>query len=203
MRNCFAVLLGSMLVAAGATMVTAQVVESTASYNEVPDEIVIKSETEEKLRTDRPPLKMKTDDFETIRRSLDPDRDLFLFESGDFLSMSRNYPDKLFSALIVQPWRVGFSDRTVIAFYPRRKFSEVFNKNFTEKTADGIQWTLSVTDEEGKIFHKYAGSGLPPEVIDWTGENDQREWLKAGHNYAPVYVFVDNMGFPRPPSATS
>ena len=153
MRNCFAILLGSLLAAMAWTPLPAQVVESTASYNEVPDEIVIKSETEEKLRTDRPPLKMKTDDFETIRRSLDPDRDLFLFESGDFLSMSRNYPDKLFSALIVQPWRVGFSDRTVIAFYPRRKFSEVFNKNFTEKTADGIQWTLSVTDEEGKIFH--------------------------------------------------
>ena len=175
----------------------AQVVESTASYDEIPDEIVIKSETEDKLRTDRPPLKIKTDDFETIRKSLDPDRDLFLFESGDFLSMSRNYPEKLFSTQIIQPWRAGFSDKTVIAFYPRRKFEEVFNRNFTDKTAEGVQWTISVTDEEGKIFHKYAGSGLPPEVIEWSGENDQREWLKAGHNYAPVYVFVDNMGVPK------
>jgi hypothetical protein len=197
MRNIFTLLLSSLLMALAGTVVTAQVVESTAAYNEIPDEIVIKSETEEKLRTDRPPLKMKTDEFETIRKSLDPDRDLFLFESGDFLSLSRNYPEKLFSALIIQPWRVGFSDKTVIAFYPRRKFEEVFNKNFTEKSAGDIQWTLSVTDEEGKIFHKYSGTGLPPEVIDWTGENDQREWLKAGHNYAPVYVFVDNMGVPK------
>lgn len=197
MRNCFAILLSSMLAAAAEAPLAAQVVESTASYNEIPDEIVIKSETEEKLRTDRPPLKIKTDDFETIRKSLDPDRDLFLFESGDFLSLSRNYPEKLFSPQIIQPWRAGFSDKTVIAFYPRRKFEEVFNRNFTDKTAEGIQWTLSVTDEEGKIFHKYAGAGLPPEVIEWTGENDQREWLKAGHNYAPVYVFVDNMGAPK------
>ena len=175
----------------------AQVVESTASYSEIPEEIVIKSEAEDKLRTARPPLKIKTDDFETIRKSLDPDRDLFLFESGDFLSLSRNYPEKLLSSQIIQPWRVGFSDKTVIVFYPRRKLEETFNKNFTEKTAKDIQWTLSVTDEEGKIFHKYSGSGLPPEIINWTGENDQREWLKAGHNYAQVYVFVDELGVPK------
>ena len=171
--------------------------EGATSYNEVPEEVVVKSESEDKLRTARPPLKIKTEEFETIRKSLAPDRDLFLSESGDFMSLSRNYPERLFSGRMVQPWRAGFSDKTVIAFYPRRKFEEVFNKNYTEKTAKGMDWTLSVTDEEGKIFHKYSGSGLPPEFIDWTGENDQREWIKAGHNYAPVYVFVDNAGTPR------
>jgi len=197
MRRFTAMMLAAMIVAAGGTALTAQVAESTAAYSEVPEEIVIKSEAEEKLVTARPPLKIKTDEFETIRKSLDPDKDLFLFESGDFLSLSRNYPDKLLSQQIVQPWRAGFSDKAVIAFYPRRKFEEVYNKNFTEKSAEDMQWTLSITDEEGKIFHKYSGIGLPPETIDWTGENDQREWLKAGHNYAPVYVFVDNMGLPK------
>lgn len=171
--------------------------EGATSYNEVPEEIVIKSESEDKIRTAKPPLKIVTDDFESIRKSIEPDKDLFLFESGDFLSLSRNYPEKLFSPRVVQPWRAGFSDKTVIAFYPRRKFSEVFTRNFTEKSAKELQWTLSVTDEEGKIFHKYTGSGLPPESINWTGENDQREWLRAGHNYAPVYVFVDETGAPK------
>ena len=167
------------------------------SYSEVPEEIVIKSESEDKIRTAKPPLKIATDEFESIRKSLQPDKDLFLFESGEFLNLSRNYPEKLFSPRVVQPWRSGFSDKTVIAFYPQRKFLEVFNKTPTEKNAREIQWTLSVTDEEGKIFHKYTGSGLPPETINWTGENDQREWLRAGHNYAPVYVFVDETGAPK------
>ncbi|MFA6433340.1 MAG: hypothetical protein WCW52_01455 [Elusimicrobiales bacterium] len=175
----------------------AQVAASTVTYNEVPEEIVVKSEGEDKLRTAKPPLKIATDDFESIRKSLEPDKDLFLFESGEFISLSRNYPDKLFTDGVIQPWRAGFSDKTVIVFYPLKKFEEVFSKNFTEKAAKEIQWTLSVTDEEGKIFHKYSGSGLPPESISWTGENDQKEWLSAGHNYAPVYVFVDEAGTPK------
>ncbi len=175
----------------------AQAPAPTVSYNEVPEEIVIKSESDDRISTVKPPLKITTDDFESIRKSLDPDKDVLLFESGEFKSLSHNYPEKLFSARVIQPWRVGFSDKTVIVFYPQRTFLEVFNKNFTDKTAKEIQWTLSVTDEEGKVFHKYSDSGLPPEYINWTGENDRREWLSAGHSYAPVYVFVDETGAPR------
>jgi hypothetical protein len=178
-------------------LVHAQVAGSTAAYNEMPEEIVIKSETEDKLRTARPPLKIPTDQFETIRKSLDPDKDLFLFESGEFMSQSRNYPDKLFSPRVLQPWRSGFSDKTLISFSPLRKFSEVFPRAFNKKAAREVQWTLSITDEEGKIFYKYSGSDLPPETISWSGENDQHEWLKAGHNYAPVYVFIDDLGTPK------
>jgi len=187
----------SLLLAGAAAPLSAQVEESTAAYNEVPEEVVIKSSSEDKLRTERPPLRIRTDDFETIRKSLEPDKDLFLFEGGDFLSLSRNYPERLFSTRMVQPWRSGFSDKTMITFYPARKFSEVFPRPFAKKEAKEVQWTLSITDEEGKTFHKYSGSGLPPETISWTGENERKEWLKAGHNYAPVYVFVDDRGSPK------
>jgi hypothetical protein len=178
-------------------LLRAQVADSTAAYNEMPEEIVIKSETGDKLRTARPPLKIVTDDFETVRKSLDPDKDLFLFESGEFISQSKNYPDKLFTLWVIKPWRSGFSDKTVISFSPLRKFSDIFHRAFTKEAAKEIRWTLSITDEEGKIFHKYSGSGLPPESISWNGENDQREWLKAGHSYAPIYTFVDEKGTPK------
>jgi hypothetical protein len=190
-------IIAAVLLAGFGARLNAQVEDSTAAYNEMPEEVVVKAAAEDKLRTDRPPLKIRTDDFETIRKSLEPDKGLFLFESGDFMSLSRNYPDKLFSTRMVQPWRSGFSDKTMITFYPGRKFTESFPRAFTKKNASEIQWTLSVTDEEGKIFHKYSGAGLPPETISWTGENEQKEWLKAGHNYAPVYVFVDENGSPK------
>ncbi|MBI4801789.1 MAG: hypothetical protein HY796_04610 [Elusimicrobia bacterium] len=166
---------------------------STAAYHEVPQEVVIKGESGDRMRTARPPLNIKADNFESLRRSLGPDRELFLFESGDFLSLSRSNPDKLFSAKVIQPWRAGFSDKNVIAFYPLKKFEEVF-KDYAEKAGKKAQWTLSITDEEGKLFHKYSGAGLPPETINWTGENDRREWLRAGRSYAPVYAFADGKG---------
>ena len=197
--NVLAFFLSGQLIVCGLWPValSAQVAESTASYTEVPEEIVIKSESEDKIRTVKPPVKIKTEDFESIRKSLEPDKGLFLFETGEQSGLSRNYPEKLFSSRVVQPWLAGFSDKAVMVFYPLRKFEEVFNKNFTEKNSAGLEWTLSITDEEGKIFHKYTGAGLPPESITWTGENDRREWLRAGHNYAPVYVFVGAAGVPK------
>ncbi len=170
---------------------------STATYNEVPEEVVIKSESSDELRTRKPPLKVKADKFESIAPSLASDKNLFRFESADFVSFSRNHPERLQSARVVKPWRTSFSDRTVITFYPRRKFEELFSRNYNEKNSKDLQWTLSVTDEEGKIFHKYSGAGLPPESLTWSGENDAREWVRAGHSYAPVYVFVDEYGSPK------
>ena len=170
---------------------------STSTYGEVPEEVVIKSEAAEDLRTQKPPLKVKADQFESISKSLEADKNIFLFESGDFVSFSRNHPEKLQSARIIKPWRTSFSDRTVITFYPKRKFEEIFSRSYNEKNSKDLQWTLSVTDEEGKVFHKYSGSGLPPESLNWSGENDQREWVRAGHSYAPVYVFVDEYGSPK------
>jgi hypothetical protein len=170
---------------------------STSTFNEVPEEVVIKSESSDELRTKKPPLKVKADKFESIAQSLQADKKLFLFESADFVSFSRNHPEKLSSARVIKPWRTSFSDRTVITLYPRRKFEELFSRSYTDKNSKDLQWTLSITDEEGKIFHKYSGNGLPPETISWSGENDQREWVRAGHSYAPVYVFVDEYGSPK------
>ena len=172
----------------------AQVADSTATYNEAPEEIVIKSGSEDKIRTAKPAFKTETDDFESIRKSLQPDKDMLLFEPGEFLSLSRNYPEQLLSSRVIQPWRAGFNDKASIVFYPRRKFLETFGKNYSDKNISETGWTLSVTDEDGTVFHKYSGSGLPPETINWTGENDHREWIRAGRNYAPVYVFVDDTG---------
>ena len=171
--------------------------EGTTTYDAAGQEIVIKSEGDFEMRTRRPPLKMETDDFESVKKSLEPDKDLFLFGAGNLVSRSKNYPEIISSPAVIQPWRTSFNDKAVISFYPAKRYEESSPSGRGEKIAADIQWTLSVTDEEGKIFHKYTGTGQPPEVINWSGENDRREWLKAGHNYAPVYVFVDHYGSPK------
>ncbi|HBA61055.1 MAG TPA: hypothetical protein DCZ92_09600 [Elusimicrobia bacterium] len=163
------------------------------AYSEVPQEVLVKSEAEE-IRTKKPPLKVKTDNFESIKNSFESDKNLFLFESGNFISFFRNYPEKLSNGRVIKPWRTSFNDRTVIAFYPLKKFEEVFGRNYAEKVTKDFQWTLSITDEEGRNFHRYSGAGLPPETINWSGENDQHEWVHAGHSYAPLYVFTEAQG---------
>ncbi|MDE2291249.1 MAG: hypothetical protein KGL53_04135, partial [Elusimicrobia bacterium] len=60
----------------------------------------------------------------------------------------------------------------------------------------GFQWSLTIADEEGKVFQQYDGSGAPPEEIAWNGENDQGDWMRAGHAYSPVYMFTDPSGTP-------
>ena len=55
---------------------------STTTFNEVPEEVVIRSESSEELRTKKPPLKVKADKFESIAPSLEADKKLFLFESA-------------------------------------------------------------------------------------------------------------------------
>jgi hypothetical protein len=77
--------------------------DAATSYAEVPQEVVIKSESAEELRTKKPPLKVKYDKFESIKKSLEADKGLFLFESGDFVSFSRNHPEKLFSNRVIKP----------------------------------------------------------------------------------------------------
>lgn len=187
-----------MVYGLGPMALRAQVLaEGTTSYDAIGQEIIIKSGMGFEMRTRRPPLKIKTDDFESVKESLEPDKDLFLFEAGGFAGYCRNYPETISSSRVIAPLRTGFSDKTVITFYPRKIFEESLLRAYTAKTAKETQWTLSITDEEGRIFHKYYGTGLPPVEINWSGENDQREWLKAGHSYAPVYAFVDEHGSPK------
>ncbi|HNW44603.1 MAG TPA: hypothetical protein PKI19_08865 [Elusimicrobiales bacterium] len=193
MRKALAVIFAVFACGAGLNA-QEQLAAPSTSYNEVPEEVVIKGESEDRIRTARPEMAIKADSLEILRRSLGPEKDLFLFESGDFLSLSRSYPDKLFSAEVVQPWRAGFSDKTVIAFYPFSKFEGAFGKDYDAKLGKDAQWTLSITDEAGKLFHKYSGAGAPPETINWTGENDRKEWIRAGRSYAPVYKFTDGRG---------
>ncbi|MCX5785546.1 MAG: hypothetical protein NTX59_07640 [Elusimicrobia bacterium] len=183
-----------LILAAPPLAAGAEVNASTAAYDSIPREVVIKSETDSEMRTKKPPLEIKTDELESIEKSLEPDTELFLFESGDFAGYSRNYPETISSFRVIKPWRTGFGDMPVITFYPGKKFKELFGRADSGRTSKEIQWTLSVTDEEGKIFQKYGGAGFPPETINWSGENDRHDWLKAGHSYAPVYVFVDGDG---------
>ncbi len=167
------------------------------SYSEVPQEIVIKSEAGDELLTRKPPVKVNIDQFDSISKSLEADKSLFLFNAGDFVGFSRNYPEKLFSERVIRHWITSFRDHTVINFYPRSKFDEAYSGAYNEKNSKRLQWTLSITDEDGNIFHKYSGTGLPPEILTWSGENNQHEWVRAGHTYAPVYVFVDEAGSPK------
>ncbi|MFA6093893.1 MAG: hypothetical protein WCU88_10080 [Elusimicrobiota bacterium] len=167
-----------------------------AASGQMPQEVVIRGEGNSKLKAVKPPLQVKTDPFESLRDSLKPDEQLLLAESPLAVVWRRTHPEFLRNPRVVQPWKNTFSERPGLVFRPREVLAEVLGHKLDPKEPKGYQWSLTIADEEGKVFHHFEGSSNPPEELLWTGQNDQDEWIKAGKAYSPVYMFTDAAGTP-------
>lgn len=164
----------------------------------LPTEVVITGkEGQSKLKSQKPPLRIDADPFESIRSSLKPDEALLLAESPLTITWRRTHPEFMQNARVVEPWRTTFSERPGIAFYPRAQLFEAVGRKLENREAKGYQWQLTIADEEGRVFQHYEGSSNPPEELIWSGQNDQGEWIKAGRSYSPIYMFTDPGGSPR------
>ncbi len=166
--------------------------------NGMPTEVVIKGEEgANKLGNVKPPLKLEVDPFESIRPSLEPDQSMLLAVSPLTVSWRRTHPEFLMNDRVIQPWRTTFSQRPGIVFRVRDQLFDVMQRRLDPKEAKQYAWSLTIADEEGRVFHHYEGSDNPPEELLWNGQNDQGEWLHAGRSYSAVYTFTDPGGSPR------
>ena len=164
----------------------------------IPTEVVIKAEdSPNKMGMQKPPLRLDVDAFESIRPSLEPDQSLLLAVSPLTVSWRRTHPETLMNERVVQPWRTTFSSRPGIAFRVRDQLMDVLQRRMDPKEAKQYAWSLTIADEEGRVFHHYEGSNDPPEELLWSGQNDQGEWIRAGRSYSAVYTFTDPGGSPR------
>ena len=164
----------------------------------MPAEVVIKAEgAGSKLNDAKPPLKIVVDAFETIRPSLKPNENLLLAVSPLTVSWRRTHPDSLLNERVIQPWRTTFSQRSGIGFKIKEQLEGLLGGKFEPKEARKWGWSLTIADEEGRVFHNYSGSGDPPEELLWTGQNEQGEWVRAGRSYSAVYTFTSPDGSPR------
>ncbi|MDD5656151.1 MAG: hypothetical protein PHF00_02725 [Elusimicrobia bacterium] len=163
----------------------------------LPTEVLIKDkEGESKLNSLKPPLAIEVDPFETIKPSLEPDQSLLLAISPLTVSWRRTHPEVLDNSRVIQPWRMTFSQRPGIALRLRDQLFDILRRRLEPKEAKGYAWSLTIADEEGRVFHHYEGSSDPPEELLWNGQNDQGEWIKAGRSYSAVYTFTDPSGSP-------
>ncbi|TBR17950.1 hypothetical protein EPO15_15820 [bacterium] len=162
----------------------------------LPQEVVIKATGSNKLKVNKPALSIEVDPFESVRESLKPDQGLLLAESPLTVVWRRTHPEFLRNERVVSPVLTTFSERPGIAFSPKDQLVEVLGRKLEPKEVRGYQWSLTIADEEGKVFQHYEGAGSPPEEIVWSGENDQGEWIRAGRAYSPVYMFSDPGGTP-------
>jgi hypothetical protein len=170
---------------------------STATPGAMPTEVVIKGEGG-KLTDTKPPLNITVDPFETIRPELKPDENLLLAVSPLTVSWRRTHPEFLMNERVVQPWRTTFSQRPGISFKIREQLENLLGGGKVDpKELKKWGWSLTIADEEGRVFHHYEGSGDPPEEILWSGQNDQSEWVRAGRSYSAVYTFTSPDGSPR------
>ncbi len=166
--------------------------------NGLPTQVIIKgAEEANKLGNLKPPLHIDVDPFETIRPSLAPDQSLLLAVSPLTVSWRRTHPETLYNQRVIEPWRLTFSERPGIVFRVRDELDEVMQRKVSDKEARSYAWSLTIADEEGRVFHHFEGSSNPPKEQLWTGQNDQGEWIHAGRSYSAVYTFTDPSGSPR------
>jgi hypothetical protein len=171
---------------------------STSSVpGSMPTEVVIKGDGN-KLTDTKPPLAITVDQFETIRPELKPDENLLLAVSPLTVSWRRTHPEILMNDRVIQPWRTTFSQRPGISFKIREQLESLLGGGKGDpKEMNKWGWSLTIADEEGRVFHHYEGSGNPPEELLWSGQNDQGEWVRAGRSYSAVYTFTSPDGSPR------
>ncbi|UPT75346.1 MAG: hypothetical protein M0D55_06545 [Elusimicrobiota bacterium] len=170
---------------------------SAAASGGMPAEIVIKADGSSKLNDQKPPLKIEVDPFETIRPSLKPDENLLLAVSPLTVSWRRTHPEILMNERVIQPWRTTFSQRSGIGFKIKEQLESLLGGKLEPKEARKWGWSLTIADEEGRVFHNYSGSGDPPDELLWSGQNEQGEWVRAGRSYSAVYTFTSPDGSPR------
>ncbi|MFA5139445.1 MAG: hypothetical protein WC728_09455 [Elusimicrobiota bacterium] len=159
-------------------------------------EYVIKGQGGAKVKFNKQPLNIDVDPFESIRDSLVPDQGLLLAESPLSVVWRRTHPEFLRSSRVIQPWLTTFSDRPGIIFRPLDELGEALQRRIGTKEGRGYEWSLTIADEEGKVFQRYEGTGRPPEEVTWSGQNDQGDWITAGAAYSPIYVFTEPGGTP-------
>jgi hypothetical protein len=188
----------SLLLAVAAAAQTPPAQQPSAPGS-LPTEIVIKADGAAggKLSNSKPPLRIDVDPFETIRPSLKPDENLLLAVSPLTVSWRRTHPEFLMNERAIQPWRTTFSQRPGIAFRVLDQLETALQRKLEPKEGRKWGWSLTVADEEGRVFHNWSGSGDPPEELLWTGQNDQGEWVRAGKSYSAVYTFTSPDGSPR------
>lgn len=149
-----------------------------------------------RLEVNKPFLNIEVDPFEAIRKSLAPDQTLLLAESPLAVVWRRTHPEFIYNERVIQPWLTTFSERAGIIFNPREQLHEVLQRKLEKKEAKGYQWSLTIADEEGKVFQHYEGANNPPDQLTWNGQNEQGEWIQAGSAYSPIYMFTDQGGTP-------
>ena len=163
----------------------------------MPTEVVIKADGG-KLSDTKPPLSITVDPFETIRPELKPDENLLLAVSPLTVSWRRTHPEFLMNDRVIEPWRTTFSQRPGILFKIREQLENLLGGGRGDpKELKKWGWSLTIADEDGRVFHHYEGSGDPPEELLWSGQNDQGEWVRAGRSYSAVYTFTSPDGSPR------
>jgi hypothetical protein len=160
-------------------------------------EVTIKADANNKLGVTKPPLTIDLDPFETLRTQLAPDQSLLLAVSPLTVSWRRTHPEFLNNERVVEPYRTTFSAKSGIVFRVRDELSDVLQRKLDPKEAKAYAWSLTIADEEGRVFHHYEGSSDPPEEQVWKGQNEQGEWISAGRSYSAVYTFTDPGGSPR------
>ncbi|MBI4062759.1 MAG: hypothetical protein HY401_00480 [Elusimicrobia bacterium] len=155
-------------------------------------EVVIKGEETKKVTSEKPPPDIPIDENEALEKTLRADDTLFLTKPFLLTGWKNTFPSSLFNPRLVQPWRTSISQ--ALQFNLAERLARVVKVSRSKHMP--ILWTLTVVDQEGQVFQRFEGSGQPPSLLVWNGQNDRQEWVEAGQSYSTIFAFKDPIGVP-------
>ena len=174
---------------------SAQETSTRAVAGDLPQEVVIKgAQAQDNLILQKPPLHIDVDPYESIRPSLETEPSILLAVSPLSVSWRRTYPDFLSDSRVLEPWRTPIGQRLTVSLRVRDQLEKLLQRKLGKKEAKHYAWTLTIADEEGRVFQHYEDSGNPPEEKLWDGQNAQGEWIWAGRSYSAIYTFTEPGG---------
>ncbi|MFA5161764.1 MAG: hypothetical protein WC421_05920 [Elusimicrobiales bacterium] len=164
--------------------------QDTTSYAE----IIIKGETISKFPFNRPKLQLVFDPMDALTPMLEPDDKLFLADSPVTFDWKHNRPDTLHSPKVIKPQWHYLISRGDVVFDIAFSMARILVQPPAASWYAGLQWELDIMGDDGSVFHKFSGSGKPPDKLTWDGKNQAGLWVRAGHSYNAFLNLTDSGG---------
>jgi hypothetical protein len=169
----------------------------SSSTSGAPTEVTIKGqEKATRIASQKPPIHITVDPFESIRASLKPDQSLLLAMSPLMASWQKIHPEFLMDSRVIEPRRATLSEKHGVIFPVRKELRKTLGTPISDRDASTYAWVLTIADDQGRVFWKYEGSKNPPQEIVWSGEGRNEQWAKAGESYSAIYTFSGPHGSP-------
>ena len=146
------------------------------------EDVVVKGSDTVKIESDKAPIKIEWDDMKAINPTLDTDKAILERLTSNVNKMKMTNPDILSTDATVSPW----------LSYISREPIEEFQLNYDKLKVKS--WEFIITDSRGYKFKKFNGKKYIPGIMQFSGRNEEGNFMRVGNVYSYVLTYIDESG---------